>query len=92
MDCLCPIGADLLEAGDVTGECGGVTADVDDCTGWLLGELVHHIRREACPRGIDHDDVGLGVGELTAGVSADGFRVIEAGRLEVAPEVADGGT
>ena len=84
--------ADLAEASEVAGEGRRVAAHVGDGAGGLIRELRHDIVRETGAGRIDDDDVRVVIRELAACVSTYGVDVVEASLLEVAAEIAYGGT
>jgi len=79
-------------AGEIAGKCRGVAAHVGDSAGGLRRELLDDGLVEPGARGIDHDHVCVGIGELKARIAADGVHVVNTRLLEIAPQVAHGGT
>ena len=83
-------GALLDKALEVAGHSCRVAAHVGDITGARTRDEVDGLGREACTRRVDHQDVGVLIGELAHRVAADDVDVIELVDLQVATQVAHG--
>ena len=83
-------GALLDKALEVAGQGGRVAAHVGDIAGTRAGDKVDRLGGEACARRVDHQDVGILVGELAHRVAADDVDVIELVDIQVATQVAHG--
>ena len=67
-----------------------IAGNIGDCTGGLLQEPVYDLRGKACSWGIDHNDIGIGIGKSPPCIAADGIDILEASVLKVAPQVTYG--
>ena len=83
-------GAFLDKAFEIARQGGRVAAHIGDIACTRAGDEVDSLGRQTCARRIDHQDIGILVGELAHGIAADDVDVIELVDLEVAAQVAHG--
>lgn len=83
-------GALLDKALEVACQGGRVAAHVGDITGARARDEVDRLGGEARTRRVDHQDVGVLIGELAHRVAADNVDVIELVDLQVTAQVAHG--
>ena len=83
-------GAFFDKAFEIARQGGRVAAHVGDIASTRAGDKVDHLGGEACARRVDHQDVGILVGELAHRVSANDVDVIKLVDLQVTAQVAHG--
>ena len=83
-------GAFLDKALEVARQGGRVAAHVGDIAGACAGDEVDGLGCQARARRVDHQNVGILIGELAHGVAANDVDIIELIDLEVAAQVAHG--
>ena len=84
-------GTFLDKALEVARQGGRVAAHVGDIAGARAGDKVDGLGGEACARRVDHQNVGILIGELAHRVAANNVDIIELVDFQVTTQVAHGG-